>query len=71
MYWARILSTQTVSYDALNATLAAQTTPSSPIIDGDFLSALPTEAFFSDPPLLAPVDLITGCNSDEAIGLGI
>ena len=71
MYWARILSTQTVSYDALNATLAAQTTPSSPIIDGDFLNTLPTEAFFSDPPLLAAVDLITGCNSDEAIGLGI
>ena len=54
----------------LNATLAATQSPA-PIIDGDFLRTLPTQAFFHDPPLLAPVDIITGCNSDEAIGLGI
>jgi hypothetical protein len=38
-----------------------------PTLDGDIIRNSASTAFNSNPPLLAPVDIITGCNSDEGI----
>lgn len=41
------------------------------MVDGDFQRNSPEYQFNHEPPLIAPVDIIMGCNSDEAIGLDI
>lgn len=37
----------------------------SPTLDGDIIQNSQSFAYAQDPPLIAPVDIITGCNTDE------
>ncbi|KFY12536.1 hypothetical protein V491_06748 [Pseudogymnoascus sp. VKM F-3775] len=38
-----------------------------PTLDGDILRNSPSFAYAQNPPLIAPVDIITGCNTDEGM----
>ncbi|KFY81758.1 hypothetical protein V500_11118 [Pseudogymnoascus sp. VKM F-4518 (FW-2643)] len=38
-----------------------------PTLDGDIIRNSPSFAYAQNPPLIAPVDIITGCNTDEGM----
>ncbi|KAI9745423.1 MAG: hypothetical protein M1818_000957 [Claussenomyces sp. TS43310] len=53
----------------LNATLAAVPSPLAFLVslDGDIIRNSPSYAIAHSPPLVAPIDIITGCNAEEGI----
>ena len=59
-----------VPFETLNNTIS-NLPPSllgfQPILDGDILRNTPSFAYAHSPPLIAPVDIITGCNTDEGM----
>ncbi|KFZ05843.1 hypothetical protein V501_07972 [Pseudogymnoascus sp. VKM F-4519 (FW-2642)] len=57
-------------FETLNTTitnLPANLLGFQPILDGDILRNSPSFAYAQNPPLIAPVDIITGCNTDEGM----
>lgn len=59
-----------VPFETLNKTitnLPANLLGFQPMLDGDILRNSPSFAYAHNPPLIAPVDIITGCNTDEGM----
>ncbi|KFY42676.1 hypothetical protein V495_04385 [Pseudogymnoascus sp. VKM F-4514 (FW-929)] len=57
-------------FETLNKTitnLPAGLASFQPILDGDIIRNSPSFAYAQSPPLIAPVDIITGCNTDEGM----
>ena len=59
-----------VPFETLNKTitnLPAVLLGFQPMLDGDIIRNSPSFAYAQNPPLIAPVDIITGCNTDEGM----
>ncbi|OBT65285.1 hypothetical protein VE03_04603 [Pseudogymnoascus sp. 23342-1-I1] len=57
-------------FETLNKTISnlpAGLLSFSPTLDGDIIRNSPSFAYAQNPPLIVPVDIITGCNTDEGM----
>ncbi|KFY49857.1 hypothetical protein V496_09770 [Pseudogymnoascus sp. VKM F-4515 (FW-2607)] len=67
---AYVIKVYVVPFETLNKTitnLPAGLASFSPTLDGDIIRNSPSFAYAQNPPLIAPVDIITGCNTDEGM----
>ena len=60
-----------VPFETLNNTLTTLSPTFTPMIDGDIIRNDATFAFNHVPPLVAPVDILLGCTSDDGMAIPI